>query len=452
MEYASQKLIEAATHRTLHAAAFSRASTHASTVLTDLLTRYLSLLATTSAKYAQHAGRTSVTCADALEALEELGVGMGDLTEYIPEAKELSRYAVYSARRVEELHEFRAHLCKTTREGVIPLQYGQYDEEEGDEEDEEEEEEELHEPPPKRQRTLSWDGHIPSFLPPFPEVTEANADSPRAESPAPMPPPVQLASGPAPAPAVQLASTSTSAADYLLQVPYEQSSLGDVSQWHLPGPRPNPPPDAPTSMSPAMAVAQNPEHALLRGFHHILKHPVRTPSAATPARHRVAMALHAQTQLVPRWDVPDTMYAASGPTGPRAWPIPTAARRFPTTHRSLVTPAIAPLVGSQGSRLPELARKELSPAIYSRVTRLGHPTALMRSGKAVTYGVGVPAPWNSVGPVGGGAETDGKDRDAKEPKIPDATVYATWDHELKDFRVGLRRPRVAAPTTSRRGR
>ncbi|KAJ7484081.1 hypothetical protein B0H11DRAFT_1196802 [Mycena galericulata] len=466
MEHASQKLVEGALHRTLHAAAFSRASTHASAVLTDLLSRYLTLLAATSAKYAQHAGRTTVTCTDALEALDDLGVGLQDLIDYIPEAKELSRYAMYSARRVEELHEFKAHLGKTQREGTFSLEYAPYDEEDVFESDDEEEEEAP--PPPKRQRTLSWDGHIPSFLPPFPSVNEIITESPRAESPAPMPPPVQPTSGPAPAPvpALQLAATSTSAADYLLQLPYEQSSLAEVSQWHLPGPRPPPPPTPPTpTQSQAMSTASNPELALYRAFHHILSHPTRAATSATPARHRVAMALLAQTQLVPRWDVPDTMYAGSAPPAPRAWPIvptfavPVAAsaaaepdaqrRRFPPTHRTLTSVAtpIAPIVGSQGSRLPELARRVLPPPIYARATRLAHPLPLMRGAKQLTYGPGVPAPWNSPAAAAGGGSADAepKERDAREARIPDARVLATWEYESKDFRSVMRRPRMPPP-------
>ncbi|KAF8172854.1 hypothetical protein K438DRAFT_1611370 [Mycena galopus ATCC 62051] len=120
MEHGCLKLVEAATHRTLHAASFSRSSTHASQVLTDLLARYIQLLASTAAKYAQHAGRTTVTSTDALEALDELGFGLQDLIDYVPEAKDLSRYAVYSARRVEELNEFKAHLGRSAHDDAFP--------------------------------------------------------------------------------------------------------------------------------------------------------------------------------------------------------------------------------------------------------------------------------------------------------------------------------------------
>ncbi|KAJ6468990.1 hypothetical protein C8R47DRAFT_799621 [Mycena vitilis] len=471
MEYASHKLLEAATHRSIHAAAFSRSSTHASSVLTDLLARYISLLASSAARYAQHAGRTTVTSTDALEALDDLGFGLQDLIDYVPEAKELSRYAVYSARRVEELHEFKAQLelGRTEHEDAFPLTYAPYsldDEDEDMDMELSEDEDEVEAPPPKRQRTLDWDRpdpHIPSFLPPFPKMEPDAPESPRAESPQPamLPPPPAAAAGPL---VPQLTATSTSAADYILQVPYEQSSLAAASQWHLPGARP---PSSRTA-APSTGPTLNPELALYKAFHHILSHPTREPAPANPARHRVAMALLQHTALVPRWELPDTMYASSTPAPPRTWPIvPTYAvpavpdplvphRRFLPTHRTVAAPdRLAPLVGAQSSRVPELARRVLPAPVYNRVTRLAHPPPLVRGSTVLKYGPGVPAPWNAPEGKDGTADS-AKDRDEPKAKIPDAKVFATWEYETKDFRAVLRRPRPTAqvnpqmPVPSRR--
>lgn len=112
MESGAFKLLESATQRTLHAHAFSRASNQASLVLTDLLSRYLVLLTSTCAKYAHHAGRTTLNAHDALGTLEELGVSVQELNEYCAtEGKELNRYALYSIRRVEDLLEFKCMSC-----------------------------------------------------------------------------------------------------------------------------------------------------------------------------------------------------------------------------------------------------------------------------------------------------------------------------------------------------
>jgi hypothetical protein len=101
----------------------------------------------------------------------------------------------------------------------------------------------------------------------------------------------------------------------------------------------------------------------------------------------------------------------------------------------------------------------LQGAILSRVTRLSHPTVLQRGPEKLTYGTGVPAPWNNPdklsGPspmpsVGKGKEplanglTNGKGKEAeKGPVLPDARLFATWEHEQKSFRDPLTIPRRA---------
>lgn len=74
---------------------------------------------------------------------------------------------------------------------------------------------------------------------------------------------------------------------------------------------------------------------------------------------------------------------------------------------------------------------------------------LYRGTKTLTYGPGIPAPWNSntnIGPDGisaGGplaskdaAVANGKDGPARQ-LMPDARLFATWDYDTKDFRVPL---------------
>lgn len=108
MDAGAKKLLETATIETLHANGFSRASTQATQVLTDLLSRYLSLLAATCAKYAEHAGRLRLSARDTVSALGELGLDVQELSEYVAtEGRELARYARHSTRRVEDLNEFK---------------------------------------------------------------------------------------------------------------------------------------------------------------------------------------------------------------------------------------------------------------------------------------------------------------------------------------------------------
>jgi histone H3/H4 len=111
MDVGAKRLLETVTIETLHAQHFSRASSQATSVLTDLLSRYLTLLSTTCAKYAEHAGRLRLNARDAESALHELGLDVAELREYCTvEGREMSRYAVHTARRVEDLNEFKGQF------------------------------------------------------------------------------------------------------------------------------------------------------------------------------------------------------------------------------------------------------------------------------------------------------------------------------------------------------
>lgn len=108
MDVGAKKILETVTVETLHAHHFSRASTQATLVLTDLLARYLTVLSSTCAEYAEHAGRLRITPQDAFNALDELGLGVDELREYCAtEAREISRYAVHTRGRAEDLNDFR---------------------------------------------------------------------------------------------------------------------------------------------------------------------------------------------------------------------------------------------------------------------------------------------------------------------------------------------------------
>ncbi|KAG6915093.1 hypothetical protein DXG01_013472 [Tephrocybe rancida] len=474
MELASAKLLESATHRTLHAHAFSRSSTQASIVLTDLLSRYLALVAGTCAKYAGHAGRTGVTVHDALGALGEMGVGLEELKEYAgTEGRELGRYALWSARRVEDLGELKAQLkdgTRTDRDDAIPLVYAPFPEFDDDDEDDEgdsedgegtrvrsasvldDDEPRIATPPAKRPRTANWEPpeHIPDFMPPFPTLTPPYAPepSPATETPQPaleLPPRVALAETKTPVAAL----TATSTSDYLMQVPYAQSSLSQVAEWHLPtAPRLQPTPNRVTRIET--------EPALVKAYHHILTHP---PPAQVPnptlARYKVSMALLKLTQNVPRWDPADTLYGNVAPNAPRVGSIgPTypmgvgddktlskekEKEKFPTTLGKAMgaTERLTPLVSQQGSRIQDLAKNVLPPVIMMRTGRLSHPPPLQRGAKPLVYGTGVPAPWNAnvLPPVDGTGE---EEKEKKEKAaLGDARLYATWEVENKDFRVGI---------------
>ncbi|KDR78410.1 hypothetical protein GALMADRAFT_95132 [Galerina marginata CBS 339.88] len=538
MDSGAHKLLESAVQRTLHAHAFSRSSSQASSVLTDLLSRYLSLLALTTAKHAQHAGRTGLTVRDAISALDELGVGGEELSDYCAtEGKELNRYALYSARRVEDLHEFKSQLAdglRLDRDDATPLEYMYYstpsvaqDTSDNEEENDEEEQEEgiddesrlsaLREmndmdmasgtsalprkrppsrpnTPPlplspisnpssplrKRARSSNWEPpeYIPDFLPPFPTISNDRPASPLDHAPAPnmqlmMPPPTLLPEITIEKPPVTLSQSLTTAAasDILVQVPYSQSSLSAISEWHLP----SAPPPAPTQTRQNRLPIPQIEPSLISAYHHILTHPPPTElPPLNPSRHKVAMALIQQSETNQRWNPADSLFGSVGPCQPRvatigpSYPVaigdtPGDAKgkgdgqerdtKLPPTISRPVSGSerIAPFISQQTSRIPDLARHILPPAILARTSRLSHPAPLHRGNKPLIYGPGVPAPWNANAvpsipdavpptpqtskpkdtPIANGKETPVK------PVLPDARLYATWDYESKDFKIPL---------------
>lgn len=104
MEGAVFEVLESVTQKTLHAQNFNRASSQATHVLTDLLARYVSLLATTCVRNAEHAGRRTVSIYDIVRSLDSIGVSVEELMDFAEgEGRELVRYATTTARRAEEL-------------------------------------------------------------------------------------------------------------------------------------------------------------------------------------------------------------------------------------------------------------------------------------------------------------------------------------------------------------
>lgn len=80
--------------RILHATSFSKTSSTASLVFADVISRYLALLAQTTASYASAAGRSKPSAFDVAAALEEMGFGLDQLREWACEGGgvELSKY------------------------------------------------------------------------------------------------------------------------------------------------------------------------------------------------------------------------------------------------------------------------------------------------------------------------------------------------------------------------
>ncbi|KAH9846579.1 hypothetical protein C2E23DRAFT_852238 [Lenzites betulinus] len=534
MDSGSKKILESVTIKTLHAHNFSRSSTQANQVLTDLLSRYLTLFASTCAKYAEHAGRLRVTINDATHAMDELGTSVEELSEYCAtEGKEMARYGVQSTKRIEDLNDLKAQLAlglSGDLDDRIPLFWGPVFDDMPSEEEEESDFEEvetpdegsehadvrmaededvimdepklpskdpLTRPPPtpplplspisnpssppprKRQRTAGWQPpeYIPDFLPPFPTDDPRRTPSPRPTDPTAIgASPVKMERPNTPPLAEVAAAATTSSAypsaDYLTQIPYEESSLAKQPAWHLPQP---PPADSGSSTRSSMPLPQT-QPALLGAYHHILTHPPPARvGAVNPAKYRAALAFLADGESSPRWDAPTTLFGSTAPNPPRVAPMPPSfavpigktpgtpegkekeeeKRVLPGAPPRMITPCerIVATVSQPGSRLPKLARQVLSGPVYVRTTRLGHPPVLQRGSQKLTYGPGVNAPWNASfspmplttpapgkGKDGAGANgappvlANGKEKEKEPPRpLPDARLYATWGYEQKQF-------------------
>ncbi|EKM52593.1 uncharacterized protein PHACADRAFT_261116 [Phanerochaete carnosa HHB-10118-sp] len=375
MDAGAKKLLETATIEALHAHHFSKSSTQATNVLTDLLSRYLQVLASTCAKYAEHAGRLRLTARDAVCALDELGVGVEELNEYCAtEGKEMARYAIHTARRLEDLNEFRAALSVGLREDRDDAMHLVYmpvpedmptDEEVSEEESESEEalpasppslsqqmnvdvanpEEDVTHmleeqkngrissprpltpmlplspisnpstPPRKRPRTSGWNPppHIPDFLPPFPSHTPQRTPSP---PPISLPPAVSsLSSAPLKPerPITPPPDVALSTADYKNRVPHNISILASQPLSSLPV-RPISPPSPPP---PQLALPEI-QQSLYQAYHYALTHPPPMEQGPTnPARYKVAVALIEESQKNPRWEPLPSVYGISGTNMPR---------------------------------------------------------------------------------------------------------------------------------------
>ena len=240
-------------------------------------------------------------------------------------------------------------------------------------------------PSHKRSRTASWQPppHIPDFLPPFPTTIDNPPSPVIVPSPHPdqfEPPSAQAMDGKVEKPPLSLAqaiTSSSSASDYLVQVPYSQSSLSGVAEWHLPSAQPASKPLP--ARQPRLPTPQT-EQALFTAYHHILTHPPPlNGNSQTPSRHRVAMALLSQIQTVPRWEPPDTLYSSVAPCPPR---VATIGPTYPMaigdigsdskakTEKDVKFPLaiprpvssnerLTPLISQQASRIPDLARHAL---------------------------------------------------------------------------------------------
>ncbi|KAI6013188.1 hypothetical protein BKA83DRAFT_679460 [Pisolithus microcarpus] len=495
-QVAASAVVDSVVIKILHAHSFARTSSQALSVLSNILARYLVLVASACGQYAELAGRSRPSASDVVACLNELGTDVDELSGYCSnEGVDLSRYAASSVKRLDDLAEFKSYLL----EGIPPPQTypplsprpSRPPSRSSSVEYDDDDDVHVYEPVPLRSPTPEEFGYGLNFLPPLPGALE-----PRPASPPPVPEQVKLERPRSPLPQ-HIASTA--GADYTTQIPYADSVLAAAPPWHLPNP-PSSFLSSSSSKSQAAAAAAaarfptpSPQQALLSAYHHILTHPVDQVAPPNPAKHKVAMSLLAQIQSNTRWDAPTTLYGNIVPCPPRvtsispSYPVALStledirAGKEVDEKKSMLPPAPPRhvfsserpvyLASQQGSRLPELARQVLPGSVQARTTRLTHPPVLQRGSQKLIYGPGISAPWNSSlaggGPTGqqqqqpqkqqpqpskGGEDSLANGRETPSFTLPDAQMFATWDYEVKRYQDPLsRRGRVVgAPFPQKR--
>ncbi|KAI5990460.1 hypothetical protein EDD15DRAFT_2388816 [Pisolithus albus] len=465
-QVAASAVVDSVVIKILHAHSFARTSSQALSVLSNILARYLVLVASACGQYAELAGRSRLSASDVVACLNELGTDVDELSGYCSnEGIDLSRYAASSVKRLDDLAEFKSTLrdiwlfllfnpmrVYTASQVIFWRAYLLHKHIRLSRRDPSR--------PASRSSSVEYgddDDDVNDFLPPLPGASE-----PRPASPPPVPEQVKLERPPSPLPQ-HIASTT--GADYTTQVPYADSVLATAPPWHLP----NPLAQATAAAAAARFPTPSPQQALLSAYHHILTHPVDQVAPPNPAKHKVAMALLAQIQSNTRWDAPTTLYGNIVPCPPRVTSI---SPSYPVALPVFSSERPVYLASQQGSRLPELARQVLPGSVQARTTRLTHPPVLQRGSQKLIYGPGISAPWNSSlasgGPTGqqqqqpqkqqpqpskSGEDSLANGRETPSFTLPDAQMFATWDYEVKRYQDPLgRRGRVVGVPSHRNGR
>ncbi|KZO97622.1 hypothetical protein CALVIDRAFT_562962 [Calocera viscosa TUFC12733] len=441
---------------TLAAEGFSKSSANALQTATDLLQRYMKLLARSCAQQAENAGRPGITWFDVVAALEDTGIDLRELMDWASVEGRVERHVV---NEEDLLQEWDAHL----QEGLyhdpsdsIPLIYGApptpstsaptpAPSSPGSSSTPPPIADALplspislsppSSPPPRRAK---WDApsYIPSHLPPLPgapvqepdpEPEQGLADTDDFDDLFALPHELEEKK---PALPPLPAQTPQPIASFAVPTPYSSSAYADLPRAHLPAsPRSTPPPET-HGTNPLFISAMQ----ILRTD----AHGTASLPLSAPAAHHLAGLIAGITGR--RYDAPDTLFAGTdAPFARHAAPTPTHALPISAAPTlPLPPPATKSLATSRGPAAPEppylsplfpvLAQAVLPLPIYNRVERVT-PPQLLQNNDQFLYGVPRPAPWNGHPPLGPGGE--------KEPKVEDATLRATWEVHPRDYRENL---------------
>lgn len=398
----------------LAAAGFASTSRAASITLSTAMAHYLRLVAATCVERANLAGRSKVAALDVAEALEALGVRVGELSEWAEEQGEVVfDKGPLSGLDGEYLSIALSYVLMTVileyvqeglsvEEGIaqlrlVPESDVEHDEELEDDEDDvmddggsvKSEQEQIDVKPDlldmrPQSPDLSW-------LPSLPDGDDVTAQPTRQLS-ASLPPVPELSAAP-----------QSIAERYRRAIPYASSQL---SQAHpLSPPHQSPPPSVPNSttslpslISTYSAVASDPSISLRQN----------------DLRRQAAELLRRTITPVDAFSPKDTLSTSIPPI--RASPIV-------PSHSDNLPPKLVPINprpdGILSSLVQQLSSPYLPPPLRDRLTSLRPPVAQMRHGEPVLYGPAVRGPDDALL-----AKAKGKHG---EEAYPEAFLRRTWN-------------------------
>ncbi|WVQ76743.1 hypothetical protein IAR50_006417 [Cryptococcus sp. DSM 104548] len=387
MSPAPDAVLHLAALHTLAAAGFASTSRAASMTLSAVMARYLRMVASACVERANLAGRGKASALDVAEALEDLGIRVGELSEWA----QGQRQVVLENDGLSGLEDYlRDGLL--IDEGMGEMRLVPEDEmlDESDQDEEMESDDGVKSEPDVEPDLSILRPKSPDFswLPPLPN---GDAPVPSARDLAAPPPPVEVDSAP------------KSIADrYRRPIPYTSSQLSQAYPF-VPPPPPSEPPTLPqpTTSLPSLvttygAIAADPSISLRQN----------------DLRRQAAEILRRSIAPVDEFTPKDTLSIHLAPI--RASPIV-------PSHSDLLPPKLIPVNPSSDGLLHSLVQNMsspyLPPALRDRLTSLRPPVAQMRNEEPVLYGNAVRGPDDMVL-----AKTLGK-----QEQHPEAYLRRTWN-------------------------
>ncbi|EJU00218.1 hypothetical protein DACRYDRAFT_16786 [Dacryopinax primogenitus] len=441
---------------TFAAEGFQKSSSNALEAATDILQRYMKLLARSCVQQAENAGRSGVSWFDVVGAVEEMGTELRELMEWAEVEGRVDRRVVNEEDLLQEWDGHVEHGLYHDPTDNIPFIYGIPLTPESAAPTPSSSVLSSPTPSPKPEhiplspvslsppsspppRRIKWEppSYVPDFLPPLPgvvvqepepevEINGTNAEADDFDDLFALPHELEEKK---PSVAPPTAPTPQPIASFTIPTPFAASAYADLPRSLLPSsPRTTPPPE-PQAMNPLFISAMQ---ILRTDTHGAASLPVSPPAA------------HALSGLISgiasrRYDAPDTLFGGTdSPFARHAAPTPTHVvphnpdSRLPlppaTTKSLCLTRAPAtPEPPYLCPMFPTLTQAVLPLPIYTRLERVP-PPPLLQNNDQFLYGPPRPALWNghAHAPVGANGE--------KEPRVEEATLRATWEVNSRDYR------------------